>query len=117
MDNAWMDIDQIRLANLQAVLDHHYRGVKSHLAEDIGVAANNISRYFSANPDHRRTVSKETARAIEKAAGLPNGWMDVPHADGDGIDLNREAEGLPDERLADIQRYIRFLKENPEKRP
>lgn len=111
-DNARMEIKSTRLKNLQVVLDQDFGGKKSRLADAMGVAPNNISRYFSENPEHSRTVSDEAARRIEEVTGRPRGWMDHSHEADGGVDLNREAKGLSNEKLEMLRRFIRSLKED-----
>lgn len=120
-----MDITKIRLQNLELVLDKHFHGRKVDLANAIGVSPNNISRYYSANPDHRRSISDETARALENALGLGYGWMDVAHGlaeaqsapvqtirDESRFDviktLTREIDGLTDSEVAEVSAQLRL---------
>ncbi|MGH8782586.1 hypothetical protein [Paraburkholderia sp.] len=39
----------------------------------------------------QRDFSEEFARGVEAVTGLPNGWMDVPHADGNVPEAARDA--------------------------
>jgi hypothetical protein len=94
-----MDISEIRLNNLNKVLDEHFQGVKAHLANAIGVSPNNFSRYSSTNPKHRRTISDDIAREIERVIDLPRGWMDVAHQE------LPEPQTRPVENGAEHKRY------------
>lgn len=128
-DNEKMDISTIRLRNLDYVIGHYFQGKKAHLAEAMGVSPNNISRYYSANASHRRAISDEAARSIERAVGLTRGWMDVLHAStgeeepsgtllpADGSDASRfeiiktltqELEGLTDSEVAEVSAQLKL---------
>ena len=74
-------INDIRLENLQRVIDEHFNGVKRKLALAMGVQAAQISRVFSENPATRKALGDSMSRAVERAAGLPEGWLDNPHDD------------------------------------
>jgi plasmid maintenance system antidote protein VapI len=124
-----MDISTIRLSNLDYVIGHYFQGKKAHLAEAMGVSPNNISRYYSANASHRRAISDDAARSIEKAVGLNRGWMDVAHSPLDaetsssaaqhaeGSDASRfeviktltqELEGLTDSEVSEISAQLKL---------
>ena len=74
-----MNISQIRLLNLTSIIKEEFGDNKSLLAKKMGVAANNFSRYYSANPRDRRNISDEAAEDIERAAGKPPGWLSKEH--------------------------------------
>lgn len=111
LDNAAMDISEIRLNNLRLVLAGHFGGVKAELARAMGVAPNNISRYFNANPRDRRNVADRTARAIEKAICKPKGWMDTPHPANEEliIKINQKMESMPPEKLKKLSEFVDLI--------
>lgn len=84
-----MEISQIRLINLTKVLNEHFAGEKVRLAEAIGVAPSNISRYYNKNERDRRKIADDTARAIERAVNLHTGWMDVLHTSDEDATLDK----------------------------
>lgn len=97
-----MDIYLIRLNNLKTVLEQDFGDKQVLLANAIGVAANNISRYFSGNQKHRRNISDETARAIEAATGRPFGWMDIHH----GQDMDNATRLLRNPQLVPLISWV-----------
>lgn len=72
-----MNQKDVRLSRLRDLLAEH-GGRRVALSARIKKSAVQISQWLSGY----RTITEETARSIEKAAGLPPGWMDV-------------AEGMP----------------------
>jgi hypothetical protein len=72
-------IKAIRRDNLIYVLNTRYDGVPNRLALAAGVAQNQISRVLTDGPS-RRDLGSKLARKIEKASGLPTGWLDNDHA-------------------------------------
>lgn len=70
-----MDIDKVRVSNLEFIID--MAGSQAKLADMIGVK----SSYFSQikNPEHPTNMGKDVARRIEEAFGLNHGWLDSPH--------------------------------------
>lgn len=83
-------------------MEADFKGRQVLMAEAIGVSANNISRYFSNNPKHRRNISDETARAIEGSTGRPFGWMDIYH----GEDVNNAVMLLRDPQLVPLISWV-----------
>lgn len=74
-------IDDIRHANLLKLIVE--RGGQRALAETIGKAPAQISQWVTKAPNQRgtaRAISSASARAIEKALGLPSAWMDQPQS-------------------------------------
>lgn len=74
-----MNISEIRLKNLTKIIDEKFRGVRADLARAINVAPNNISRYYASSARDKRSISDDTAIAIEDAIGKPRGWMSQEH--------------------------------------
>lgn len=82
-----MDVHQIRIRNLQWLLECHYRGKQSGLAQALGKRPSVIWRLFSSDPGHRRNMGNALARRIERTLGYPPGWMDQVHAlEGSSVD-------------------------------
>lgn len=79
---AMKTIHDTRRENLAFAIRHYFKNARQ-MALDIGVSPNSVSRVFAENPKNRRNVGDDMARAVEKAAELPEGWMDVAHSDGD----------------------------------
>lgn len=76
-------IYEIRLRNLERILEENYggeRGARARLAEDLGVSATQISRYFLAGKYHQN-IGDDMARRIETITVRPEGWMDQEHID------------------------------------
>ena len=74
-----MDVTRVRLLNLDLIIKEKYQGKKSHLAEALGIKASYVSRYYTNKPSHKRNISNEMARQVERAADMPHGWMDAAH--------------------------------------
>jgi hypothetical protein len=102
-----MDIDQIRLTNLLALIAAE--GSQAKLAARIEKSPAQISQWVNQSKDSGtgkpRAMNTATARAIEKAYPLRAGWMDTIHEPRDptsyyGQDANpakyRIAEATPD---------------------
>jgi hypothetical protein len=68
-----MDIRDIRLARLQQLLVDH-KDNKAALARSLKKHPAQVSQWFSGI----RTITEDSARDIEKAAGKPKGWLDTP---------------------------------------
>lgn len=83
MFNSTMDINSIRLKNLDLIVTAIYSGVRARLAEDLRRQPSSISRYWSKTTTNRRNVDDVTAREVETLANKPRGWMDVFHSSFD----------------------------------
>lgn len=81
MPTAYPTAIELRRTNL-ATLVRSY-GSQRALADVVGVAAAQISQWITAAPDAKtgrpRSISDESARAIEQSTGRPAGWMDHDH--------------------------------------
>jgi plasmid maintenance system antidote protein VapI len=93
-----MNINDIRLENLKAVIRSCFDGKKVLLADALGRQPSSISRYFSKSTVNHRTIDDNTARRVEKLVGYPNGWMDLRHA-------YTPEEPMPDELMELISNY------------
>jgi hypothetical protein len=79
-----MTIDEIRRANLLALIDERSF---SDFAAELDLDAS----YLSQIKTRHRTMGKKFARKIEDKLKLPGGWMDAAHLAGEG----NEAGNLP----------------------
>ena len=87
-----MDIREVRVANLRELLaEEGNRQVA--LARRIGKSPSQLNQWFSGV----RTITEESARAIEKAASKPTGWLDQNH----GITSSIVALGRPRIQLSE----------------
>ena len=68
-----MDIREIRLSRLAILLAAHDDN-KAALARTLGKQPAQISQWFNGV----RTITEDSARAIEKATKKATGWMDQP---------------------------------------
>ncbi|MDG4811909.1 hypothetical protein P8629_02715 [Hydrogenovibrio sp. 3SP14C1] len=71
-----MDISQIRLQNLEALIIEH--GSAAFIADKIGSDASVIS-VIRSEKYPEKNMGKNIARRIEKEFKLPDGWMDKDH--------------------------------------
>lgn len=82
-----MDIYAIRIKNLMLIATGRKR---RDCAEKWDTSASTLSQIMSKNPV--RNLGDELARKIERAEGLPDGWLDQQHAEhgetGDNVRLN-----------------------------
>lgn len=74
-----MDIHEIRIANLQWLIDRYYPRRRARLARELGRRQNELWRLFSKDPGHHRNLGGDLARQIERQLGYPRGWLDQPH--------------------------------------
>lgn len=72
-----MDISSIRLQNANLLIKKFCHGKKNVFADKIGTAPQNANKWW-AKAD-RRNIGTNTARKIEKAFNLNEGWMDSSH--------------------------------------
>lgn len=96
-------IEDIRRANLVTLVARS--GSQRNLAERLDIAASQISNWINQAPDSKtgkpRTMNSASARRIEEALGLDEGWMDKPHRAEEGPYLGKDAN---------LSRYI--IREN-----
>lgn len=104
-----MDINSVRLANLQRLIDERFDGRKATLAAAIGKQPDYVSRWFSKRAKHRRNISAASARAIERAAGKPPGWMDTATRQNSEVREMEAPYGRIDVSL--LERVIRLVEE------
>lgn len=73
-----MDINEIRLQNIEKLISTQCGGVRSSFARKIKRTPVSIGRWWT-NSKHRRNVGDDTAREIETTFNLPRGWIDNVH--------------------------------------
>lgn len=78
-ENAKMVIQQIRLANARHL--QRLVGSQAEFIKKTGIGQSRVSQIIGQNP--RRRIGESTARRIEKAFGLEEGWLDVIHQEVD----------------------------------
>jgi phage repressor protein C with HTH and peptisase S24 domain len=71
-----MDIHDIRLANVRALLAERFDGNQAALAREVGKDATYVSRWFTETV-HRKRIGEQVAREIEQRLGLPPGVLDI----------------------------------------
>lgn len=76
-----MDINEIRLENINKIVDARCRGVKAEFARKLGKEPAGIARWWSKSEKHRRNIGSRSARFIEEVFKLPSGWLDSTHQD------------------------------------
>lgn len=77
MLDALPTIQTIRIKNLEQLIDNEFGGVRSRLADALGVPRSQISRLFSSSEGSRKNLGENLARKIEAASGVPEGWLDI----------------------------------------
>lgn len=73
---AGMKPHEIRLKNLQRLIDEKFDGNKGRFADAIGRKRPQVYRLFSGSTASRRDVGEELARDIERLLGLQRGFLD-----------------------------------------
>lgn len=73
-----MNINEIRINNINHIIKHVCGGNRSVFAAKIGREAVSVGRWWTKSK-HKRNVSDESAREIERAFGLPKDWIDNIH--------------------------------------
>lgn len=75
-------IDEIRRANLHTLIAES--GGNKAFADKLGVAESQLSQWakgaINSGTGKPRGMRTETAQRIEKAAGMPQGWLDQDHS-------------------------------------
>lgn len=72
-----MNLSDIRLKNLLALLDEVFNGRQVDLAKRMNRSQAQIAQWKSGY----RKIHEDSARAIERAGGKARGWLDELHAD------------------------------------
>lgn len=82
LKNVGMRIDEIHRARLKMLVKRQGGGRQSTLSQKIGKSPAQISQWINASKDSTsgkpRAMDRKTAREIEAALGLADGWMDQP---------------------------------------
>lgn len=68
------DVVARRRRNLKAWIDTHFRGVQAAFVEHTGINQGELSGLLKA-----KSFGEKKARALEKQAGIPFGWLDELH--------------------------------------
>lgn len=75
-------IADIRRANLRRLIDDHFDGFSTRLADACGITqVNYISRLLTSGP-HRKNIGDRFARKAEQAAGVAPFWLDQERETG-----------------------------------
>lgn len=70
-----MDIKDLRLANLRAILETEFGGNAAELSRQLGRSASQINDLFGG----RKSFGEKFARTIEPLLGKPALWLDSEH--------------------------------------
>jgi hypothetical protein len=73
---------ETRRDNLRRLILDKFDGNRAAFARAAGVNQNQINLLLSDNEQHRRNLGEALARRMEQAVGLPNGYFDLPRANG-----------------------------------
>lgn len=74
-----MDTAQIRLSNVEQIINIRCDGVKAKFASEIGKEPQFVSRWWATSETQKRNMGSKVARHIEEVFDLPHGWIDNPH--------------------------------------
>jgi hypothetical protein len=75
-----MDIYSRRVANLDRLIAERYEGNQASFADAAGLKPPQVNRWLSKTTSDPRRITENSARGIERAIGLPTGWMDEDRA-------------------------------------
>lgn len=90
-----------RAARVRWVIDGQFGGVASKFAHAIGRSPNQVSRWFTDNPQNARCIGEKIARDIERKLGLEANWLDGGAAEGARAPLGQSPQiTIESERLA-----------------
>lgn len=67
-----MNESESRKENLKRLIENQFEGSQVKFADTVGMAPSYISQMINGY----RNIGEKTARKIEAAANLPNGWLD-----------------------------------------
>lgn len=105
LSNAGMEVEEVRRANLLALVRDH--GGQRQLADAAKSSPAQISQWINRSPDAKtgkpRVMGSRAARAMELALSKPKGWMDQPH---DSTDVESRAIDVAPRETPDA--YVRF---------
>lgn len=73
-----MNSKEIRLRNVQLIIDKHCGGVRSEFARKIKKGPASIGRWWLTT-ENKKNIGDRAARLIEDAFNLPTDWLDVTH--------------------------------------
>jgi phage repressor protein C with HTH and peptisase S24 domain len=97
-----MNIDDIRHANLSALIQIH--GGQRMLADTTNKNPAQISQWVNRSPDSKtgkpRVLSSQSARSLESSLELPSGWMDVTHTPDEMHSIERHLTKKISEAIA-----------------
>jgi hypothetical protein len=87
-----MNLNDLRRQNLLLIIADVFNGRQVDLAKRIGRGQAQITQWKS--PENG--IHERSARMIERAAGKPAGWMDLPHDNGrEGLVTREPVAPLP----------------------
>jgi len=122
-----VDISDIRLANLKALIHRHAGGNVTKFAEMAGLDSD-VALLHVTGPKRTRNLGPHRARTIERHLNLEAGWMDRDHsteaagaAPGDGgrteraLEFYSVVEKLPPEALNKLKEFIELLRTDQKK--
>jgi len=75
-----MNIYEIRLKNIEVLIEQKFEGVKASFARGINREPVSIGRWWTKSK-HKRNVGSSTARYIEEKFKLSEGWLDSLHSE------------------------------------
>lgn len=73
-----MDIQDIRRANLNAIIQTRFQGIKSALAAAVDRQASYITRILTTEGKNSKPIGEKFARHVEQSLGLEPGALDTP---------------------------------------
>lgn len=103
------DVVARRRLNLKAWIDERFKGVQAAFVDKTGINQGELSGLLRA-----KSFGEKKARALEKQAGMPDGWLDSTHDAAEPATLSADdqqilsaADFMPPNRLADMIEQVK----------
>ena len=87
-----MENSEIRLANVELIIQKKFGGKKIRFADALGRHSTYISTWWSKDPKRKRNIGNKVAREIERKFNLDRGWLDVIHQSHADLESNEKAK-------------------------
>jgi hypothetical protein len=99
MDDVGMTREELRRENARKLASG--KGGKADFARLVSMEPSQVSQLIGPNP--KKNIGNSIARRIERAYGLPEGWLDVEHPDTAMRDDEEEPAVVPSTKAEEAQ--------------
>lgn len=108
-DSGETDVVARRRLNLKAWIDERFKGVQAAFVDKTGINQGELSGLLK-----KKSFGEKKARALEKQAGMPDGWLDSIHDNEEPATLSADdqqilsaADFMPPDRLASMIEQVK----------